>query len=611
MSENTRADELTTARSFCAVFQDAVRTNPEAVALRSSDGALELTWEQYGDRVRRIAAGLSALGVRRGDTVALMLTNRPEFYLVDMAVLHLGATPFSIYNTSAPQQIDYLFATAGNRVVISEAQFLERFAAAAEQRDVQTVVVVDAAEGSGLTSLADVETAGDAGFDLDAAWQAVEPEDVLTLIFTSGTTGPPKAVELTHGNLLYTVGAFHHFPDALGAAADGATVVSYLPDAHLANRVFAYYLPVATGATMVTVRDGKTVGAALATARPTSFVGVPMIWYRIKAGVEQAAAGEGEVADALRAAIATGLEVVHLEAAGLDVPEELRARHAQLDALVLAPMRAKLGLDNLRVGISGGAPISADALELLMALGLPVVEGWAMSETSGAGLINPADRIKPGTVGRPVPGTEIRLDPDGELLLRSPGVMKGYRNEARKTADAVDPDGWLHTGDIATIDEDGYVTIVDRKKELIINTAGKNISPAQVENAVKTACPLVGSVVAIGDQRPYVTALITLEPDAAATFAAARGIEDASPDALARDPRVLDELQSGIDRANQTLSRVEQVRGFTVLPTYWLPDSEELTPTMKIKRRVIGRKYADAIEDTYLRAESRTASPSR
>ncbi|HEY5855210.1 MAG TPA: long-chain fatty acid--CoA ligase [Aldersonia sp.] len=608
MTDTTRSDEVQRAASLCAVFQDSVRERPDTVALRSSDGALEITWREYGERVRRIAAGLAALGVRRGDTVAIMLTNRPEFHLVDVAVTHLGATPFSIYNTSSPEQMDHVFSTAGNRIVVCEEQFLERIHKIGEQLGIEHVVCVDG-EAEASMSLDALEAAGDADFDFDATWRAVDRDDIATLIFTSGTTGAPKAVQLTHANILYTAATLVRYPEALGAGAHDARVLSYLPDAHMANRFFAHYLPLTTAATVVTVRDAKTVATVLRDVHPTMFVGVPMIWYRFKAAVEQVVTQEpGERKELLARALETGLAKVHHDTTGTPVPEELRARHAEAERLVLSPLRAQLGLDNIVAGISGGAPIAAEALEFLMALGIPILEGWAMSETAGAGILNPPDRIKPGTVGVPVAGTEVRIAEDGELLVRSAGVMKGYRNDPEKTAEAVDADGWLHTGDIVTIDADGYISIVDRKKELIINSAGKNMSPAHIENAVKTACSLIGSVMAVGDRRPYVSGLVTLDPDVAASFAAAHGLADASPESLSRDPQVQAAVQAGIEQANATLSRVEQIRSYTVLPTYWLPNGDELTPTMKLKRKIIGQKYAAEIEEIYARPDTRKAA---
>jgi long-subunit acyl-CoA synthetase (AMP-forming) len=592
--ERITPGQILGAGSLCELFQATVAAQPDDVALRASDGGLTLTWREYGERVRQIAAGLAGLGVRRGDTVALMLTNRPEFHLVDTAAMHLGAIPFSIYNTSSPEQIEYLFSNAGNRLVIYEEQFAAKLDGVARRSGVERVVNVD---DGGFDEL---ERAATSDHDFDA-WRSIGPDDLLTLIYTSGTTGPPKGVEITHGNILFSTGTALHTPELVNGGLRGGRAISYLPDAHLANRWSAHYLAMATGATVTTVRDAKTVAAVLQEVHPTNFVGVPMLWYKLKAAVEQAIAADSGLRGSLASwALDTGRARVRLAMSGERVPLSLRARHAVADRLVLSKLVRRIGFDQAGAPITGGAPISPEAMEFLLAIGVPVCEGWAMSETSAVGLRNPPDAIRPGTVGKPPPGVEVRLGADGELLYRSPGVMKGYRHDPVKTAETIDADGWLHTGDIATIDDDGYVRIVDRKKELIINYAGKNMSPANIENAVKVACPLVGSVVAIGEGRKYIVALVTLDPEAAAGYGS-------DPAALARHPEVDAAVRAGVERANATLSRVEQIKAFTILPAFWEPSSDELTPTMKLKRKVIAGKYADEIDALYETTASRSA----
>lgn len=587
-------------KNLCAAFQQTAAASPATVALRAADGSLDITWAQYAARVRAIAAGLAGLGVAHGDTVGVMLTNRPEFHVCDTGALHLGATPFSIYNTLATEQIAYLFANAGNRVVITEAQFLERLQQANTSGQVEHFILVDG-EGdaaTGTMSLADLEAAGDPTFDFDAAWQAVRPSDVLTLIYTSGTTGPPKGVELTHANLIAEMEALEdYFP-----LTHDDCLVSYLPDAHIANRWGAHYSNLRHGIQITTVPDPKQLIAALPSVRPTFFGAVPAIWYKIKAGIEAALAAEPDEKKRKIAhwAIATGTKVAWLKSDGKSVPLPLRVQYAVADRLVLSKLREKMGLDRVRVAATGASAIAPDALAFMLALGIPVLEVWGMSETSAVVTMNPPGKVRIGTVGKVVPGgTEISLGDDGELLVRGPLVMRGYRNDPERTAEAIDQDGWMHTGDIATIDKDGYVRIVDRKKELIISSGGKNLSPQNIEGAVKVACPLVLSVVAIGDDRPYITALLTLDPDAAAVFAEKAGLSDASPATLAEDPTVLAYVQAGIDKANESLARVEQVKKFTILPTVWEPGGEELTPTMKLKRRPIADKYAAEIADLY------------
>ena len=392
-----------------------------------------------------------------------------------------------------------------------------------------------------------------AGFDFEAAWRAVEPEDILTLIYTSGTTGPPKGVQLTHANMIAEVrGTFARLPVRAGGRA-----MSFLPSAHVADRWSAHYLfSHCLGFTVTCVADMRTVVEHLPEVRPTAWGAVPRIWEKIKAALEaQGVADPGALTEEQRSAI-----------------------------------RAKLGLDQAEWLVVGAAPTPPEVLEYFAALGLPICELWGMSELSCCVTINPPERIKIGTCGPPIEGAEVRIADDGEVLVRGRLVMAGYRNDPEKTAQAIDPDGWLRTGDIGELDADGYLRIVDRKKELIINAAGKNMSPANIESRLKAASPLIGQCICIGDRRPYNVALIVLDPDACAAHARARGLDDASASALAASDEVRALVAQAIDEANSHLSRTEQVKRFTILPTDWLPDSDELTPTMKLKRKPIARQ---------------------
>jgi long-chain acyl-CoA synthetase len=583
-------------RTLCAAFQRTAARCPGGPALRTPDGSVTVSWRQYAERVRAIAAGLANLGVRHGDTVALMLTNRPEFHLVDTAALHAGATPFSIYNTLAPEQIAHLFGNAGNRVVVCEEQFLAGLLEAAAGSSVEHIVCVDGAP-DGTISLARLEASPAADFDFGASWRAVQPEDLLTIIYTSGTTGPPKGVELTHANMLAEIDAVR----AICAVDHTDSLISYLPDAHVANRWGAHYTNLVTGVQIITLADIKQAVTVLPQVRPTFFGAVPQIWYKIKAAIDQGIAAEPSPIKRRLAqwAIGVGRRKVRLESDGKAVPAFLQAQYRLADKLVLSKVRAKLGMDRVRFAVSGAAAISEDALEFVLALGIPCCEGWGMSEVSALATINPVDAIRIGTVGQAVPGVELTVATDGELLVRGPLVMKGYRHEPAKTADAIDADGWLHTGDIASIDADGYVRIVDRKKELIINAAGKNMSPANIEGVIQVSCPLLGPVAVIGDDRPYLVALLTLDPDALAAYATKMGAADASPAALADDPGLRVLVEAGVKQANERLSRVEQIKNFAILPDVWEPGGGQLTPTMKLKRRPIAQHYAAEIDALY------------
>jgi len=594
------------SRTLCAEFQRTARVFPDKVALRTPDDSVAYTWAEYAERVQKIAKGLHALGVRRVETVAIMMTNRPEFHLVDCAALHLGAAPFSIYNTLAPDQIAHLLGNAKSKVVICEERFADQLRKADTKSCLEHVVCVDGRPDGAMT-LEELEAHQPSeGFDFAATWQAVGPGDVATIIYTSGTTGPPKGVELTHANLLAEVDATAHI---LRVGHDDR-VVSYLPDAHVANRWAAHYTNMAKGIQITTVADPKELIATLPSVRPTLFGAVPQVWYKVKAGVEAAVAAEPSATKRKLAtwAINTGTKLAWLNSEGKAVPPVLRAQHALADRVVLRRLRHKIGLDQVKIAASGAAAIAPDAMAFMLGLGIPVCELWGMSETSCAVTINPPDAIRIGTVGKVVPGgTEITIADDGELLVRGPLVMRGYRNDPEKTAEAIDGDGWMHTGDIATIDADGYVKIVDRKKELIINAAGKNMSPANIESAVKVACPLVGSAVAIGDDRPYVVALLTLDPDTCAAYAARTGLADPSPAALAAHPAVHALIDAGIAQANAKLARVEQIKKFAILPVVWEPGGAEITPTMKLKRKPIAERYAHEIAALYASVRSTAA----
>ncbi len=586
--------------TFVATFQRTVAEHPHNLALSTPDRAVQLTWRQYGQRVRTLAAGLASLGVGRGDTVGLMLTNRPEFHLVDTAALHTGATPFSIYNTLAPEQIAHLFGNAGNRVVVCEEQFLDpiRKAAASTETTVEHIVCVDA-DVDGTISLADLEQRPAEGFDFDASWRAVEPDDVLTIIYTSGTTGPSKGVELTHAGMRAEIESM----TAVSPVTADDSIISYLPDAHIANRWGAHYTSIASGMHIVTLADMKKMIEVLPRVRPTLFGAVPQVWYKVKAGIEaQLAAEKSPVKKRIAAwAFDTGRRRARLMSDGQPLPAALRAQHALAERLVFGKVRARLGLDRVKYAATGAAAIDPQALEFVLALGLPCCEIWGMSELTCAATTNRPHAIRIGTVGQAIGAAELSLADDGELLVRGPLVMKGYRNDPEKTAETIDADGWLHTGDIATIDADGYVRIVDRKKELMINAAGKNMSPANIEGIVKVSCPLAGAVVAIGDDQPYVVALLTLDPDALAAFAQQHGLGDGTPDALATHPEVVAAVEQGIKIANERLARVEQIKKYEILTDVWEPGGDEVTPTMKLRRKPIAAKYADRIEALYAR----------
>ncbi len=570
--------------------------HPDVVAVRTADDSVSLTWSELLERVDDVAGGLAKLGVTRGDTVGIMLGNRPEFHIADLATAMLGATPFSIYLTYPPEDIQYLINDAGSKVAIVEQAYLEPLLAARQDLpDLEHVIVVDGEAPPDTISLADVE-GSNPDFNPVQASAEIQPDDLVTLIYTSGTTGPPKGVQLSHHNIM----AAAQTVEQVIRFEPGGRVISWLPAAHIAERMAHHYIPVIYAGTVTCCPNPREVLSYLPQVRPTWFFAVPRIWEKLKAGLEtmQAAQPE-EQRRPIEQALQASLERVRLKQRGEPVPPELEAKVAHADAEIFSKLRAMLGLDQLIAVNVGAAPTPVEVLEFFHALGIELAELWGMSETCGAGTCNRPGEVKIGTVGPANPGVELRIAPDGELLVRGECVMTGYRNAPEKTSEALDADGWLHTGDIGHIDEDGFLTIVDRKKEIIINAAGKNMSPANIEARIKTASPLIGQAICIGEARPYNTALIVLDGDFAPQWAAQQGIEANTLEQLASEPRMKAAVEAAIQEANHHLSRVEQIKKLTILPGDWLPGGDELTPTMKLKRRPIAAKYAAEIDAMY------------
>ncbi|HMF83515.1 MAG TPA: AMP-dependent synthetase/ligase [Acidimicrobiia bacterium] len=573
---NEMLAEQTRGQTVPSRFLETVRSRPDAVALRARDGDgwQETTFAEYAEDACRVAAGLGELGVRRGDRVVLMMRNRPEFFVADMAALLVGATPISIYNSSAPEQVQYLVGHCEAKVaIVEDVDFLERFLKVrSELPALEHIVLMEDPEGvapddvgswEGMLALDPV--------DVEAASRIVQPSDLATVIYTSGTTGPPKGVMLDHANVCWTAESLRL--TLAHVAAEGRRLVSYLPMAHIAERMTSYYQQALLGYEVTTCPEAREIASYLPQVRPEIMFAVPRIWEKVYAGVQAVIAAD----PAQKALFERALE------AG--------------DDSVLRPVRELLGLDQVIAAITGAAPIPVEILEFFRALGVPLAEIYGMSESSGPMTFD-AVEVRIGTVGRAIPGCEVKLAEDGEVICRGGNVFRGYLSDPAKTADALDAAGWLHSGDIGEMDEDGYLRIVDRKKELIITAGGKNISPANLESALK-AFPLIGQACVIGDRRPFVTALLVLDPEISPTWAKRRGVDDMTLSELAEHAEVRAEVERNVAEANKRFNNVEQVKRFALLGDEWLPDSEELTPTMKLKRRGIYTKYAEVIEELY------------
>jgi len=553
-----------------------------------------MTWREYATQVRRVAAGLAGLGVRRGDAVALMMANRLEFYPLEVGAQHLGATPFSLYNTLPAEQLADLLGKAGAMVVICEEQYVDRIRVSGAA--IEHIVCIDGGP-AGSVPAAEMIAGADADFDFEAAWREVRPDDVATLIYTSGTTGDPKCVEITHANLLFEAFAL----DAVLGIQFGDRTTSFLPSAHVADRMSALYCQEVFGTQVTVVSDPSTIQAVLPDVHPTVWAAVSPVWEKLKAAIRYAVADQADSArrQELQWALSVAAKRASALVCGQQVPEDVAAEWASADELVLSKLRVTRGLDCLRWAVAGDAPIPKETLGFFAGLGIPITEAWGMSELTCIASVSGPHDARLGSVGKLLPGLEARIADDGEFLVRGPLLMRGYRNEPAKTAEAIDNDGWLHTGDILHRDPDGYLRVVDRKNDLIVNTAGKTMSPAHIENTIKAACPLIGPIVAIGDRRPYNTALIVLDEHSAGPRAAGSGPPAAAAAGLASDPGLIAQLGAGVAEGNTKLSPAEQIKRFRVLPTFWEPGGDELTLTFKLKRRRIAEKYAGEIHELY------------
>jgi long-chain acyl-CoA synthetase len=605
--ERRQIEQEVRGRTLCDLLAEHAAGHGDAPAMSwKRDGAWQtLSWRQCRERVAEVAMGLASLGVGRGDFVAIMAANRPEHVLADQAAVHAGATPTSFYFTLAPDQIRYVAGHCEAKVaVLEDRDMLKRWQ---ELRDelpaLRHLVLLDGAEagdGPGVLGWDELVRRGRQALAADRAGfeelrGRVGPEDNATLLYTSGTTGPPKGVLLTHHNLLYQCAALERLA---GLGAEGSSV-SYLPLAHIAERVLSIYIPLALRTHVWFCPEPTQAVEYVREARPTLFFGVPRVWEKVRAGIQaKLAAEESERKRKIaQRAVETGLEVVRRAQRGQSVPLGLRARHAVLERLVLAKIRRAIGLDRCTFASSAASPLAVDVAEFFAALGLPLVEVYGMTETTGVATGNRPGKVKIGTVGPALAGVEVRLASDGEVLVRGPVNTPGYFRQPEATAELIDAEGWLRTGDVGELDGDGYLKIVDRKKELIITSSGKNLSPANIEGLLKEH-PLIGQALVYGDERPYVVALIVLDHELAPAWAAGNGVPGDLA-ALAASDEVLAEVRLAVDAANQRLARIEQVKRFEVLPVEWTAESEELTPTLKLRRRIVHAKYAERIDALY------------
>jgi long-chain acyl-CoA synthetase len=597
-------------RTLLDVFMATCDANGGRPALVAKDGDAfrTRTWSEYRHEASRLAMALRASGIDHTDVVALMMTNRPEHVISDIGALLAGATPVSVYNTLTAEQIAYIAGNCTAKVaIVEDATFLATWESVREQLPELRLIVVLDAEGvdtdrDGVTSYENFLATGAYALatgpgELENSWRAVNPDDALTIIYTSGTTGPPKGVTITHRNLLFQLAVI----DRILEHTPGQRGVSYLPLAHVAERMTTHYTGIRFAGTVYFVKEVAQVVETLQEARPHTFMAVPRVWEKMHAALNakiQATEDDRKRKLAL-AAIDNGMKKVRAEMAGRTPSLVVRAKHALFDKLVFSKIRDGLGLDELRYALSGAAPISAELLIFFKAIGIEILEVYGMTESTAVITANQPGAVRIGTVGPALPGIEVRIADDGEILARGPIVTPGYHARPDATAEALDDEGWLHTGDLGMLDEDGYLRIVGRKKELIITAGGKNLSPNNIEETIKQRSPLIAQICAVGDTRPFISALIVLDAEVLPGWCESKGITFSSVAEAAQHPQVIAEIQGAVDGGNEHLARVEQVRQWAIVPSEWTAESEELTPSLKLKRAVIHTKYSDVIDGLY------------
>jgi long-chain acyl-CoA synthetase len=602
MTTRSTIDEITTrvaGQTVPKLFLQLLDAQPQTNILNSMDesgGWNRWNVSDVAGLAARSAAGLLADRVTPGERVLLMMRNRPDFHWHDLAAQMVRATPVSIYNSSSPEEIHYLASHAEARIAIVEDEgFLTRILKVRDELPLlEKIYVIDPPEGElpeGVAAVSDLLGHGEA--DLAALAADTEPDDLATLIYTSGTTGPPKGVMLTQFNVVYTADSL--FESIEDPSARGWRIISYLPMAHIAERMTSHYRTLIDGLDVYCCPDPNALMPYVKEVHPQMLFGVPRVFEKIYAGVNAALGADQEKKRQFDEGVAAAIEINRAQYAGSATQEQLDTL-AFLDAIAFAPVRALVGLDAIELAITGAAPLPAAILEWFNAIGVKLAEVYGLSETTGPMTFSPV-RNKPGWVGQQIPGCEVALAADGEVICRGGNIFQGYLNEPQKTADVL-VDGWFHSGDIGEIDDEGYVRIVDRKKELIITSGGKNISPANLEAALKMI-PIVGQACAIGDQRKFCSALLVLDPEVTPVWATKNGKAGMSLAELAVDPDVRAFIQSGVDTVNEQFAQVEQIKKFVVIGEEWLPDTDVLTPTSKLKRRGIHARYAEAIESMY------------
>jgi long-chain acyl-CoA synthetase len=590
------------------LFRHVVRERGDKVALREKDLGIwrSISWLEYGERAKQVGLGLVALGLRPRDIVSIIAGNCPEWLYTDMGVLSVGGVTNGIYTTDSPTQVEYIVNDSGTRFFFAEDE--EQLDKILEARSLcPQLVKIFVFDMEGLHNFHDEQVMSFATLlELGAAYERehpgiwdrlvelARPGDLAILVYTSGTTGPPKGVMLSHANILFQLG----YADLIARVGEGDEQLSFLPLCHIAERTVSVFYPLESGATVNFAESPDTVPENIREVGPALFFAVPRIWEKFYSSVAlrmKDATLLGKLA--YRGALGVGKRLADHRIRGTRPGAGLRLLYAVANFLVLDNIRRSLGLHRVRGAATGAAPIAPELIKWCMALGIDLREVYGQTENCGLATGVPRDRIKLATVGIPRPDTKLRISPDGEILLRGPHVFMGYYNNPQKTAETI-VDGWLHTGDVGGIDEDGFLKITDRMKDIIITAGGKNITPSEIENQLKFS-PYVADAVVIGDRRKYLTCLVMLDQDTVAQYAQEHNVPFTNYASLCRAPPIQQLIRDEIEAVNRQLARVETIKDFRLIEQILTPEDEELTPTMKLKRNLVNRKYRELIDGMY------------
>ena len=594
--------------TLLAYFQKHVKEHTDRVAIRHKDYGIwhDVTWAQYGEKVRQVAMGLISLGFKKGECVSIISENRPEWVYADFGIMSAGGVTAGVYATNSPEQCGYVVQNSGSRFYFAENE--EQFDKTLKfRKDTPCLEKVIVMEMEGLkrfkdTLLMSFDDLLRMGKEYDEKHpglfeqrlREVKPDDLAVLIYTSGTTGPPKGAMLTHSNLLYMSEAM----EEANPIRDGDETLSYLPLCHVFEQLFTVMINVRFGTVCNFIESPDTVMDNMKEVSPTVTCGVPRIWEKYASGIMI------RMSDAtwlkrmiFKASMGIGMKYAGLKLNFKPIPLYLKTAYLAAYVAVFRKLKERLGFDRVRVAYSGAAPISPDVLKFFNAIGLPLIEGYGQTEGTGVTSVSQKGRLKIGKVGQPLPGVEVKIAEDGEILVKGPGIFKGYFKNPEATAETL-KDGWLHSGDVGELDADGFLKITDRKKDLIITAGGKNIAPQNIENQLKFSS-YINDAVVIGDRKKYLVALIAIDEENVIKYAQNHKIQFGTYGSLTQAPEIKQLIQTEVDRVNKSLAQVEQVKKFAIIPKKLYEEDGEVTPTMKVKRKSINEAYKDIIEKMY------------